>query len=842
MDTPISENDSSQNPNAPIKKESLRVKDFYKSWFLDYASYVILERAIPEALDGLKPVQRRILHSMRELDDGRYSKVANLVGNTMKYHPHGDASIFDAMVQLGQKELLIDKQGNWGNILTGDGAAASRYIEARLTPLALDILFSPKITTWKLSYDGRNKEPENLPVKFPLLLFQGVEGIAVGLSTKILPHNFNEIIESAILYLQEKPFKLYPDFPTSGFVDVSQYKDGTRGGKVRIRAKINKVDNETIVIEEIPFGVDTNKLIESILKANEKGKIKIKKIDDNTAEKVEIVIHLAPKTSVDQTIDALYVFTDCEISISPISCVIHNEKPQFLNTTEILKISVDSTKNILLQELNLKVGELEQQIRNLSLERIFIKEKIYRDIEEQETWDAVLAAITKGMQPFIKELNYTLTEDDLTRLTEIRIKKISKFDISQTDENILKLKEEVKTLKDHIENIVKYTISFFKSLKDKYGKNKGRRTEIKNFETIDATEVAVNDTKLFVDKENGFIGHQLGKEGEFVCECSSIDDILIFKQDGTALITKISPKEYIGKDILHLSIYSKQDNRTIINYIYQDGNSKVSYMKRFNMGSLIRNKNYPLGATHPQTKVLYFSANPNGEGDIIKINLSAKSKARIKSFQIDLSSIPIKGKLVKGNILTKHPVRNIQFIKLGTSTLPDIEYWYDSSIQKITTEDRGVKLGAFTEKDKVITIEENGTVQLKDIDTSEYQPTHLHLIKKLRLETPIFIIYFDGEKEVHYIKCLIVTSHNQFQKRTLLPNTHPNSKVIFAHLSKEASITLNFRGSVKSQKLELHEIVAPSTFNAKGKKITFPAQIKEISVKEIVEEVEKGTN
>jgi len=643
---------SEQHHEETIKK----ISGMYEDWFLDYASYVILERAIPSIFDGFKPVQRRIMHSMRELEDGRYNKVANIVGNTMKYHPHGDAAITDAMVQIGQKDLLIDTQGNWGNILTGDGAAAARYIEARLTPFALEVVFNPKTTEWLPSYDGRNKEPDNLPVKFPLLLTQGVEGIAVGLSTKILPHNFNELIDASIAYLKGRSFKLYPDFLTGGLIDVSDYNDGQRGGKVRVRAKIQQEDKLTLKITEIPFGTTTGGLIDSIIKANDKGKIKIKKIEDNTSENVEVLVHLAPGVSPDKMIDALYAFTDCEISISPNACVINVDKPEFLNVSQILKHNTDHTVDLLKRELEIELNELQEQWHFSSLERIFIENRIYHDIEEEETWEGVIRAIDEGLKPFTKHLLREVTEEDIVRLTEIRIKRISKFDLDKAQQYIESLEGKIEQVKHHLENLIDYAIDYHKKLKEKYGKGRERKTEIRIFDNIDATKVAVANVRFYVDKTEGFIGTSLKKD-EFLFECSDIDDIIVFRNDGSMMVTKVDAKTFVGKGILHVAVWNKNDNRTIYNLIYRDGKNGPSYMKRFAVTGITRDKEYDLTNGNKGSEVLYFSANPNGEAEIVQVLLKPSQRLKKLKIDVDFSELAVKGRNSKGNLVTKYPVK-----------------------------------------------------------------------------------------------------------------------------------------------------------------------------------------
>ena len=664
----IEENDDITNDNIENQETITRVTGMFKDWFLDYASYVILERAVPAIEDGFKPVQRRILHSMKDLDDGRYNKVANIVGHTMQYHPHGDASIADAMVQIGQKDLLIDTQGNWGNVLTGDRAAASRYIEARLSKFALDVVFNTKITEWQASYDGRRKEPINLPVMFPLLLAQGAEGIAVGLSTKVLPHNFIELIEGSIKHLQGKRFTILPDFATGGVADFSNYNDGLRGGKVRCRAKISQLNKNTLVISEVPYGTTTSSLIDSILKANEKSKIRIKKIEDNTAAEVEILVHLPAGISPDKTIDALFAFTSCETSISPLGCVIEDNKPLFIGVTEMLKRSTDHTVELLKQELEIKLGEFEEQWHFASLERIFIENRIYRDIEEEETWPGVINAIDKGLQPHIKHLKRSITEEDITRLTEIRIKRISKFDIDKAQQKIDALEDQIAETKGFLANLITYAIDYFKRLKSDYGIGKERKTEIKIFGDVDATKVIIRNTKLYVNREEGFVGTGL-KRDEYVCDCSDIDDVIVFTKDGKLMITKVDSKTFIGKGIIHVAVFKKKDKRTIYNMIYKDGKGGASYIKRFAVSGVTRDKEYDLTNGKPNSNVLYFSANPNGEGEVVTVLLRQVGSIKKLKWDIDFADIIIKGRVSKGNIVTKHAIKRIELKEKGVSTL-----------------------------------------------------------------------------------------------------------------------------------------------------------------------------
>ncbi len=728
-----------------------KISGMYEEWFLDYASYVILERAIPAVSDGLKPVQRRILHSMREMEDGRYNKVANVVGNTMKYHPHGDMAITDAMVQLGQKNLLIDTQGNWGNVFTGDGAAAARYIEARLTKFALEVVFNPKTTKWQPSYDGRNKEPVNLPVKFPLLLAQGVEGIAVGLSTKILPHNFNELIDASIKYLQNKKFTLFPDFQTGGLIDISDYNDGERGGKVRIRAKIQQEDKNTLKITEIPYSTNTSSLIDSIIKANDKGKIKVKHIEDNTAENVEILIHLSNGVSPDKTIDALYAFTQCEISLSPNACVIVDNKPEFLSVTDILKINTDNTVELLKKELEIELNELENQWHFSSLERIFIENRIYRDIEEEETWEGVISAIDKGLKPHIGHLKRPVVEEDIVRLTEIRIKRISKFDLDKAQQYIESLEEKIAGVKHHLENLIEYSIDYYKNLKNKYGKDKGRKTEIRQFETIDAAKVAAANVRFYGNLKEGFIGTSMRKD-DFLFECSDLDDIITFRKDGTMQVTKVADKTFVGKDILHVAVWKKKDKRTIYNLIYRSGKMGPYYQKRFSVTSIIRDKEYSLTKDAKNSEIMYFSANPNGEAEVVQVLLKPNSRLKKIKFDVDFSELDVKSRNAKGNLVTKHPVKKMELKEEGVSTLAPRKIWYDDTVRRLNVEGRGELLGAFKGTDKILTINDAGEAKLMTYELSNHFPENLLVLEKWNPHKPISCIYYNAEKDRYYVK------------------------------------------------------------------------------------------
>ena len=749
-------NDQNQDANETIT----RITGMYKEWFLDYASYVILERAVPAIEDGFKPVQRRIMHSMKDLDDGRYNKVANIVGHTMQYHPHGDASIADAMVQIGQKDLLIDTQGNWGNILTGDSAAASRYIEARISKFGLDVVYNPKITEWQASYDGRRKEPVNLPVMFPLLLAQGGEGIAVGLSTKILPHNFIELIDASVKHLQGKRFTIYPDFPTGGIADISGYNDGLRGGKVRVRAKISQLDKNTLVITEVPFGNTTQSLIDSILKANEKGKIKVKKIEDNTAAEVEIQIHLPPGLSPDKTIDALYAFTSCESSISPLGCVIEDNKPLFIGVTEMLKRSTDHTVQLLKQELEIKLGEFEEQWHFASLERIFIENRIYRDIEEEETWEGVIDAIDKGLQPHIKHLKRAITVEDITRLTEIRIKRISKFDIDKAQQKIDALEEQIAEVKHHLAHLIDYAIAYFTRLKAEYGKGRERKTELRTFEDVDATKVVIRNTKLYVNREEGFIGTSL-KRDEYVCDCSDIDDIIAFTADGLMMVTKVDSKTFIGKNIIHVAVFKKKDKRTIYNMIYRDGTKGASYVKRFNVTSTTRDKEYDLTNGNKGSKVWYFSANPNGEAEVVSIILRQVGSIKKLKWDLDFADVLIKGRASKGNVVTKHAIKSVDLKEKGVSTLKPRKIWFDETVQRLNVDGRGELLGEFKGDDKLLIINQKGIAKTVTPEVTLHFDSDMVVLEKWNPKKPISAIYFNGEKDLYYVKRFLIETEDR---------------------------------------------------------------------------------
>ena len=737
--------------------ELVRVTGMYKDWFLDYASYVILERAVPAIEDGFKPVQRRILHSMKDLDDGRYNKVANIVGHTMQYHPHGDASIADAMVQIGQKDLLIDMQGNWGNILTGDSAAASRYIEARLSKFALDVVFSPKVTQWQLSYDGRKKEPIHLPVKFPMLLAQGGEGIAVGLSTKILPHNFNELIDASIKHLQGKRFTLVPDFPTGGVMDADNYNDGLRGGRIRVRARISQEDKQTLVINQIPFSTTTSSLIDSILKANDKGKIKIKKIEDNTAANVEIKIHLPNGVSPDKTIDALFAFTACETSISPLGCVIENNKPNFIGVSEMLRRSTDHTLDLLRAELEVKQEELEEQWHFASLERIFIENRIYRDIEEVETWEGVLQAIHSGLAPHIVHLKRAVTDDDVVRLTEIRIKRISKFDLDKAQQKIEALEADLDQVAYDLAHIVEFAVAYFKRLKKTFGKGKERKTELKVFADVDARKVVMRNTKLYVCREEGFVGTSLRRE-EYVTDCADIDDVIVFTADGKMMVTKVESKTFVGKNIIHVAVFKKKDKRTIYNMIYQDGRGGTSYIKRFAVAGVTRDKHYDLTNGSPQSKVHYFSANPNGEAEIVTIHLRQSGAIKKLKWDLDFADLVVKGRGVRGNTVTKYAIKRVELKEEGVSTLKPRNIWFDETVQRLNADERGRLLGAFRGEDRLLIVTQSGVVKTQIPDLSMHFPENMLLLEKWEPKKPLSAIYFDATKNKYFGKRFLIES------------------------------------------------------------------------------------
>ena len=818
-----------------------KIGGMYEGWFLDYASYVILERAVPGINDGFKPVQRRIMQSMKDLDDGRYNKVANLVGHTMQYHPHGDASIADAMVQLGQKELLIDMQGNWGNILTGDRAAASRYIEARLSKFATAVVFNPKTTKWQASYDGRRKEPIDLPVKFPLLLAQGAEGIAVGLSTKILPHNFIELIQASIKILKGQSFSIYPDFLTGGIADITNYNEGKRGGKVRVRAKISQKDKTSLVITEVPYATTTSSLIESILKANEKGKIKIKKIEDNTAKDVEILIHLPSGVSPDKTIDALYAFTNCEVSVSPICCIIEDNKPVFIGVKDALKHSTNHTLDLLTQELEIQLAELEEQWHFSSLERIFIENRIYRDIEEEETWQGVIDAIDKGLKPHIQHLKRAVTEEDIVKLTEIRIKKISKFDIDKAKQFIEGLEDKIALVKENLANIIDYTINYFKELKDKFGKGKERKTDIRIFEDIVATKVVMRNSKLYVNRAEGFVGTSLKKD-EFVADCADIDDVIVFRSDGKMMVTKVDAKTFVGKNIIHTAVFKKKDKRTIYNMLYKDGKTGFTYMKRFAVTSITRDKEYDLTGGAKGSKVLYFTANPNGEAEVISINLRAVGLIKKLKWDVDLAELAIKGRASKGNIATKYSIRKIELKEKGVSTLKPRKIWFDETVQRLNVDERGDLIGEFTADDRLLIINQKGEAKTIIPNLNTHFESDMIVLEKWKPNKPISVVYFDGERERYYVKRFMIEHPDREEK---FISEHPSSKLLIVAMDfRPMAEVIYSKRSLENETLNFEEFIAVKGIKALGNQFT-TEKIKDINLLEslpyeepVLEEVE----
>lgn len=815
-----------------IKDEVTYLSGMYREWFLDYASYVILERAVPYINDGLKPVQRRIMHAMREMDDGRYNKVANIIGQTMQYHPHGDASIGDAIVQLGQKELLIDTQGNWGNILTGDGSAAPRYIEARLSKFALEVLFNPKTTVWKLSYDGRKREPVTLPAKFPLLLAQGVEGIAVGLASKVFPHNFNELIDAAVLYLKNKDFELYPDFPTGGSADFSKYNDGLRGGVIKVRAKIEKRDNRTLVITEVPFGKTTSSLIESIVKANEKGKIKIKKIDDNTAENVEILVHLAPGVSSDKTIDALFAFTDCELSLSPNACIIENDKPNFIGVTEILKRSVESTRDLLKLELEIRKNELEEAWHFASLEKIFIEERIYKDkkFEDSENMDQAVSHIDNRLEPFKPKLKREVSRDDILKLMEIRMARILKFNKDKANEHLLSIEDEIAEVEHNIENIIPYTIKWFQHLKNKYGKGRERKTEIRSFENIVASKVVVRNEKLYVDRKEGFMGTGL-KKAEFICDCSDLDDIIVFRRDGSYFITKVSEKAFIDKNPLHVAVFKKSDKRTIYNVVYKDGKSGWFYMKRFFVTGVTRDKEYNITQETKGSRIVYFSANPNGEAEVLKIILKPKPRIKKLSWEEDLGELAIKGRQSMGNILTKYDVHKISLKEKGVSTLGGRKIWFDEDVSRLNADNRGKYLGEFSGEDKILVLYKKGEYQLYNYDLSNHFEQGILSIEKFDSGKILSAVYYDAEQEFYYVKRFEIEESEGKLIRFIGEN--PDNKLVSITWVRYPRLELEFGGKNAEREneiIEVAEFIGVKSWKAKGKRLSnyYVENIKEL--------------
>ncbi|MCX6580122.1 MAG: DNA gyrase/topoisomerase IV subunit A [Candidatus Aminicenantes bacterium] len=791
----------------------------YKNWFLEYASYVILERAVPDVYDGLKPVQRRILHAMKRLDDGRYNKVANIIGFTMQYHPHGDASIGDALVAMGQKDLMIDTQGNWGNIYTGDGAAAPRYIEARLSKFALDVAFNPKTTEWKLSYDGRNKEPVHLPVKFPLLLAQGAEGIAVGLASKILPHNFIELIDACIAHLKEEPFELLPDFPTGGMADCSRYNAGLQGGKVRVRARISRLDKKTLVITEIPFGKNTTSLIDTILAAAEKGKIKIKKIDDNTAENVEILVHLAPGASPDQTIDGLYAFTDCEVSISPNCCVIQKGKPRFLGISEMLKISVENTVNLLKQELQIRREELEEEWHKSSLEKIFIENKIYNRIEKCETWESIIETIDNGLDPYKRLLRREVTRDDIAGLTELKIKRISRYDSFKADEHIKSIETEIKEMEYHLAHIIEYAIAYYQRIKEKYAAGKERKTQVRNFDVIEATKVVAANEKLYVNRKEGFVGTSLRKD-EFVAECSDIDDVIVFLKDGRYLVSKVADKLFVGPDIIHVGIFKKNDERTIYNAIYQDGKNGSAMIKRFAVTGVTRDKEYSLGKGTSDSRVLYLTANPNGEAEIVRVNLKPQPRLRKLQFETDFSKIAIKGRGSMGNILSRHTVSKVVLKEDGISTLGGRNIWFDADVTRLNADGRGIYLGEFSGDDKIAAITRSGAFRLHGFDLTTHFEADVLQVEKFDPEKIYSAVYFDGEQGYYYLKRFNI---EPTEKLISFIGDHPESRLVAISGDDFPRVKITYNSTRKKnaeEVVEAAEFIAVKGCKARGRRLS----------------------
>ena len=824
-------------------EESLKkISGLYKDWFLDYASYVILDRAIPSIFDGFKPVQRRIMHSMRELEDGRYNKVANLVGNTMKYHPHGDASITDAMVQIGQKELLIDTQGNWGNIFTGDSAAAARYIEARLTPFALEVVFNPKTTEWAKSYDGRNNEPIDLPVKFPLLLASGVEGIGVGLSTKIMPHNFNELINASIAHLKGKKFELFPDFLTGGMLDVSNYNDGERGGKIRARARIIQKEKNTLCITELPFGKNTGDLIDSIIKANEKGKIKIKKIEDNTSDTVEINIHLNNDVSPDKTIDALYAFTDCEIPISPNACVIVGDKPEFLTVSEILRRNTDHTVALLKKELEIELHELQEKWHFASLEKIFIENEIYQEIKGKSSKEEVYEAVDKALKPFIKNLLRAVTTDDIIKLTELPFMRISRYDQDKAIENLLNLEGKIEQVKHHLANLVAYAIDYFVNIQKKYGKGKERRTELRIFDTIDATKVAVANEKFYANFEEGFIGTSLRKD-QYLFDCSDIDDIITFQKDGTMKVVKVEAKTFIGKNIVHVAVWKKNDKRTVYNMIYREGRDGAYYMKRFSVTGVTRNTDYKLASEKKGSEMLYFSANPNGEAEVVSVLLKPNARIRKNKMEIDFSDLAIKGRDSKGNLVTKYAIKKIDMKEEGHSTLAPRKIWFDDTVRRLNADARGTLLGSFKGDDKILTVNPQGEAKLVTFDLMNRFDDEYLILQKWNPEQPVTAIYFDGDKQIYFIKRFLLENTTNVQH--FMPSEHPKSFIEQVIVSNNATAEIIFakdKGKEKDpETISIDDFIAVKGIKAIGNQLT-KSKVKSINITipEPTEEINPG--
>ena len=818
-----------QNGGGDELHNITHVSGMYKNWFLDYASYVILERAVPYIEDGLKPVQRRILHSMSDLDDGRYNKVANIIGHTMKYHPHGDMSIGDALVALGQKDLLIDTQGNWGNILTGDRAAAPRYIEARLSKFAQEVVFNPKTTTWLLSYDGRNKEPETLPVKFPLLLAQGVEGIAVGLACKMLPHNFNELCDASIAVLRGKKTDILPDFATAGMADFSNYNDGLRGGKVRVRAKISQLDKKTLVINEIPFGTTTGSLIDTIVAANDKGKIKIRKVEDNTSENVEIVIHLVPGISPDKTIDALYAFTDCELSISPNACIIENDKPRFVGVNEMLKISTYKTLELLKRELEIEKSELQESYMFASLEKIFIKDEMYIDFKNYSDKPTLFDYLGERFSKYKKQFIRAITDEDYEKLTQIPMIRITRFDSKKADEKMKSLDARIQEIDHHLANLIEYAIEYFKNLKKKYGVGRERKTEIKSFETIIATSVVVANEKLYVNREEGFAGYGLKKD-EFIAECSDIDDIIVFLKDGTMKVMKVADKAFVGKDLIHIAVFKKNDERTIYNVIYRDGKAGATFMKRFPVTGVTRDKQYDLCKGSKDSQILYFSANPNGEAEVIEVQLKPMPGLRKVQWDINFAELAVKGRNSMGNVVTKYSVKKIVKLKEGVSTLGARDIWFDDTVQRLNTDKRGTFLGSFGPEDKILTITQSGHYKLNSFDVSTHFDEDMILIEKFNPKKPISAIYLDGESKTYFVKRFMVEPTD---KKVLFISEAEGSRVEIVTTEEKPAVEVKFSKvkdkELPDEKIDLTQFIEVKGLKAKGNKLSY-SKVKEINL------------
>ena len=805
--------------NTSLSRHNLT--GMYMDWFLDYASYVILERAVPHLEDGLKPVQRRLLHAMKRMDDGRYNKVANIIGNTMQYHPHGDASIGDALVQLGQKDLLVDCQGNWGNILTGDGAAAARYIEARLSKFALDVVFNPKTTEWMLSYDGRNQEPVTLPVKFPLLLAQGVEGIAVGLASKILPHNFNELLAASIAHLKGQPFELYPDFPTGGMIDVTRYNDGLRGGAVKVRAKITKQDKKTLIITEVPFAKTTSSLIESIIKANEKNKIKVKKVDDNTAANVEIVVHLSNDVSADKTIDALYAFTDCEVSISPNACIINEDKPHFIGVSEILRCSVEYTKALLRQELEIRLNELAEEWHMSSLERIFIENKLYQLIEGKTTRESAYDAVDAGLEPFKAQLRRAVTREDVVKLTELRFIRISRYDSAKADEQIKGIEEEMKQVNHDLEHLVEYAIAYYERIRAKHGKGRERKTEIRCFDTIEAAKVVVNNAKLYVNRAEGFFGIGNGmKKEEYVCDCSDIDDVIAFNKSGKYIITKVSEKAFFSKNIYWIGIFQKSDSRTIHNIVYRDGKSGPIYMKRCAITSITRDREYDMTKGTPQSEILYMSVNPNGEAEVLKVYFKPRPRLKKLIVNLDFSELAIKGRASQGNLFSRYGIHKIVLKERGASTLGGQNIWFDEDVRRLNADGRGLLLGEFAGEDKLVVFTNSGQYYTTGFDLGQHFPEDTLFVKKYNPNQVYSVSYYDAEQKYFYVKRFQAEANDKPQ---LFIDENPNSYMVGITGTKRVQLQVTFGGEHASrppETIDVEEFIGLKSHRAKGKRVT----------------------